>query len=729
MTHLETALLMLGLASLGPAPLVSGEPPKAQPQPPVLERVGSEVEIALEPDPRELVREGQGVVWRRTLEVPGASFIKPHFVDLSLAPGEELRVRSATGRVVERLRGRGPKERGTFWGLSVPGSVLDLELTLRGPWARPPFRLDRVLAGDADLFAGRLPGPETICPPADFEDTICYQGDPLRWSNIVASAGVILAGGDPSAALFCSASNVSPLGMLLTNNHCIEDQAACDNAEFLFGYRRTGCGDGSPPSLDWQSFHCDQLVASSPFGVCEVSLSSLDFSLSSVIGDPSSTFGWTNPDPSPPASGEALYIVQHPSGRPQEIAHGAGSDVVVDGSTLRYYGTLDTEPGSSGSPIFRQLDGKLVGLHHCGTCSGPEGNRGMLMSDIYPAIAPFLCSASPSLQGIEAEGLAEVAGNGDGKIDPGETWQAVPRVRNASCSDTATNVVGTVQVGPGSAPGITLLDTALSIPGIAPGAVASGQPVRFVVPFDAACGGSLELDLIDLAADGIGPFPASPGIVSSTVGAIFRTTLFYESFAGGLPGAWTVVDGGTGTGPAATWTTANPGARMEPMAEPFAIVDSDQLGIGELMDEQLISPVVSAVGFSHVELQLSHDFNWYELGFEEVGDVQVRSAATGGAWAPVVSFAGADQSGTLRLEVSAQAAGASNVQVRFHYHDARFEWWWAVDDVFLLGHNGPRCDPFDPESFLFADGFETGDTSRWSQVVGASLLRGGRSRP
>ena len=62
-------------------------------------------------------------------------------------------------------------------------------------------------------------------------------------------------------------------------------------------------------------------------------------------------------------------------------------------ATRRYYNTLDTEGRSSGSPIFREADGKLVELHHCGGCSTPwVGNRGMLMSDIFPGIQDFLPS-------------------------------------------------------------------------------------------------------------------------------------------------------------------------------------------------------------------------------------------------------------------------------------------------------------------------------------------------
>ena len=38
------------------------------------------------------------------------------------------------------------------------------------------------------------------------------------------------------------------------------------------------------------------------------------------------------------------------------------------------------------------------------------------------------------------------------------------------------------------------------------------------------------------------------------------------------------------------------------------------------------------------------------------------------------------------------AAGQSEVQVRFHYYDASYAWWWQVDDVFV---GNRTCDPIE----------------------------------
>jgi hypothetical protein len=45
----------------------------------------------------------------------------------------------------------------------------------------------------------------------------------------------------------------------------------------------------------------------------------------------------------------------------------------------------------------------------------------------------------------------------------------------------------------------------------------------------------------------------------------------------------------------------------------------------------------------------------------------------------VAHFEDADKSGFVSVDITAQAAGEQDVQVRFHYHNARNEWWWAID--------------------------------------------------
>jgi len=717
--HLALAFV-LALALGFPSPANAGKPdPRGE-----RDEVGGAISVDIQPSFPEIREAGAARTWTDLFEQRGASFLKPHFAEFNLLPGDVLTVINSQGRVIEELKGRGPKDRGSFWGLSSFGDVIVFELTTRNDYAVPPFRIDQMIVGEDDLFAPPTPfgNPESICAPGDFEDVLCYQGDGDKWDTVFSSVGVMSVGGNPATALFCSGSNVSPNNYLLTNQHCIENQGECDNAEFVFKYYRTGCNDGSPVTADWESFRCDEQVAVSPFaGFCDPNLDNLDFSLSSVIGDPASTYGFVTPDPTPLTDGEAIYIVQHPDGRPHEITHGSGANVDVDGTTLRYYDTLDTEGGSSGSPIFRESDNKLVGLHHCGGCSTPgTGNRGMMMSDIYPHIESFLCTTSLSISSASAQNLAEVTGNGDTFLEPGETWQFTPVLRNAACTGDAAAVTADLQMGTGSV-SITLGSPTASFGTIAAGASASASaPVQFTVG-SGTCGAANEvvIDLVNIqTSSAAGPFADAAGYLSAPVGGQVWTQLFFEDFSGPFPGSWSIVDGGTGTGPAQTWTTANPDGRTLALTDPFAIADSDALGTGTTMDEELISQVIDASGtFDTLELAFDHHFRFFNGGGNEQADVDVRSTATGGVWTNVQNFSGADAIGAVAIDVSAQAQDQTDFQVRFHYWDVSFDWWWAVDDIYLRG-GSYVCQEIAP---LFSDGFESGSTSAWTLVVGAGL--------
>ena len=652
--------------------------------------VGTSQPITVDPDLENATQVGSDWYWTRLVKIPAASFLKAHLVDVNLRAGDVLTVRSRSGNVVEEITNRGPKDAGNFWALSCFGNELYLEFQFAAPYTDAPFRVDQIIVGNADLLNSISASPESICSPGDFENVICYQGDAGKWANVMGSVGVMTVGGNPTSSLWCSGSNVSPLNYVLTNNHCITTQSDCANSEFVFKYYTLACGGGGT-TLDWQAFRGNQLVASSPINTCDATLADLDFSLCSVIGDPASTFGYVSPDPVPLTDGEGIYIIQHPAGRPHEITHGSGADVDVDGTQLRYYNTLDTEGGSSGSPIYRESDDKLVGLHHCGGCSTPGvGNRGMLMSDIYPHIAQYVCSPALELRFAGYDGLAEVHGNGDAVLDPGETWQFSPKVQNSACSLSATSVTASIQVNAGSVP-VTVLDPTASFGNVGAGlTVSATSPVRFQINPVAACGGDLILDVGSISATNGGPWAGATAAFDVTLGSSPVTVVFSEDFAAGL-GSWTIVNGGTGTGTASTWTTANPGSRSLALASPFAICDSDELGTSDSMDEQMISPLVNCSSYLNATLQFNHDFYWYSGGNNEQADVDVRSSATGGVWVNVANYSGGSASGAVAIDITAQAAGQSNVQVRFHYYNALYEWWWAVDDVQVVAATAAGC--------------------------------------
>jgi hypothetical protein len=161
--------------------------------------------------------------------------------------------------------------------------------------------------------------------------------------------------------------------------------------------------------------------------------------------------------------------------------------------------------------------------------------------------------------------------------------------------------------------------------------------------------------------------------------------LFEEDFSEGIPSTWQVVDGGYGGGAASTWTTANPGNRNfgPPFVEPFAIVDSDAAGPGAVQDEQLITPWISVEPCPGNPRRVFISFSDYMQVLElEKADVDI--SVNGTSW---VRKHGWGPGGypirprTTILNLTNDLAGATSFKVRFHYYNASYDWYWAIDNV------------------------------------------------
>jgi hypothetical protein len=105
-----------------------------------------------------------------------------------------------------------------------------------------------------------------------------------------------------------------------------------------------------------------------------------------VPGEEPTKRGWLEVSEAihPFETGTPLFIVQHPKGNPLKLAFDTDAVIGVfgDGQRVRY--KTNTEPGSSGSPVFDE-NWNLVALHHSGDPEGrlpPQYNEGIPMSAI-----------------------------------------------------------------------------------------------------------------------------------------------------------------------------------------------------------------------------------------------------------------------------------------------------------------------------------------------------------
>lgn len=309
----------------------------------------------------------------------------------------------------------------------------------------------------------------------------------------------------------------------------------------------------------------------------------------------------------------------------------------------------------------------------------------------YPAAA---CGPHAGYSGHAAvldSCLAGGAGHGDGVWDPGEDVQFSVAVANNG-SVALTGVTATLT---STTPGVVLVGGVASYADIPPNTSGTSLAPHFTahLPKTLPCNGAVDFQLTISSDQG-----TWPGAFSHFVGQIttpFGTPL-NEAFSTGIPATWTVIDGGAGGNAAATWTTSNPGGRSiaAPMAAPTPIVDSDNAGAGASQDEQLLTPRLSLSSAATATLEFDEYFYWYNGGSDERGDVDVRSSLTSGAWVNVLRHQGASSANPAHkaLDITPQAAGAADAQVRFHYYNGAYEWYWQVDNVKVSYTATPGCN-------------------------------------
>jgi V8-like Glu-specific endopeptidase len=144
--------------------------------------------------------------------------------------------------------------------------------------------------------------------------------------------------------------------ILITNNHVIPDKETAKAAEIWLNYQKTIQGLDAPKFPF--KLKPDEFFRTSP-------KDQNDWTAVKVDGDPNSheKGGWLELKPSNPKVGDHVNIIQHPGGVPKSISYAGGAIAAVGGNIVQYL--TDTQPGSSGSPVF-DTEWNLVALHHSG---------------------------------------------------------------------------------------------------------------------------------------------------------------------------------------------------------------------------------------------------------------------------------------------------------------------------------------------------------------------------
>jgi hypothetical protein len=206
---------------------------------------------------------------------------------------------------------------------------------------------------------------------------------------------------------------------------------------------------------------------------------------------------------------------------------------------------------------------------------------------------------------------------------------------------------------------------------------------------------------------------ASGGMNNDTIGMGFnwsaptREDLFaddFESYAtlysfADLVAAGYTVNNGAGV-PDGAWrlwnTTGDPLGTEDPaiadMTSNYVITDSDLGGAVE-HDEELITPAIDCTNHRGVRFDFNYNYRAYpdDTTHAQIAEVDIRTSDDGVVWGDWTNLAHWDAvanpdivSGSMPVDISALADGKV-IQIRFHYYEANFDYWFAVDDLRVSG--------------------------------------------
>jgi V8-like Glu-specific endopeptidase len=144
--------------------------------------------------------------------------------------------------------------------------------------------------------------------------------------------------------------------LLLTNHHVLEHAEQASHCKVEFNFHQGASGE-------LQATRCFALAPQELFLTDHL----LDYSLVAVADHDGTLadYGWIPliEDNGKLLVGETVNIIQHPNGEPKQLA--IRNNQVVDELELFIHYRTDTDPGSSGSPVFND-QWEVVALHHSG---------------------------------------------------------------------------------------------------------------------------------------------------------------------------------------------------------------------------------------------------------------------------------------------------------------------------------------------------------------------------
>ena len=295
----------------------------------------------------------------------------------------------------------------------------------------PTAEGDEYIQGTEDFIRKT---PEFIFGSADYEKMRDLPKDSQDY-QLGRKVAHLFTGIEPGSphGFICTGFLVGP-DLLMTNHHCVHsDYGQPADLELMAVY------------MDYyQEFRDDPTKGGVTAGVIAILKADarLDYALLRLDKPIGNTYGWLELDTTTLVTpGQSVKLIHHSAGRSKEISR-RNSQIVKPSQDIadRYPFLIaylaDTEPGSSGCPIFLRDGTGVIGINHSQwwNADGPIFNGGSLMSWIVPRIEQYLPKGpAPDL-------VTESARVDKAYLRPGESFTLSVTVRNQGTTASPTTL-------------------------------------------------------------------------------------------------------------------------------------------------------------------------------------------------------------------------------------------------------------------------------------------------
>ena len=359
-------------------------------------------------------------VWRVTVRSTGARALRLRFEEFKVSGAVWLYSNESNGPQVGPYSDEGPHGDGSFWSEFVFAESVTVEYVpddMSTASDRLPFRILSVAHIADEMFpasigVGKGPGTQPRSLAGCHLDVSCYPDMQKRTQPSVARIYITTAIESATCTGFLISTRYQSDDRLLflTSGHCIRTREEARDASFLWNYQTEEC-HGSP---DWQQWANPLVKTYGATLVVSKDDRDDDFALLVLSKDDvQAATGWLAEgwDLGEVRTGEPVSTVGHPDSSFKRVAFGRTVDVRWRGRSSRGFQTIQwrtgtTEPGSSGSPVFKGTgeNRRVVGILAAGThlddldsrapggpyCDADKRSIFSRFDHIYKTIGPFL---------------------------------------------------------------------------------------------------------------------------------------------------------------------------------------------------------------------------------------------------------------------------------------------------------------------------------------------------